>query len=89
MMAEAMTLTPQSHNSLTLKLTMMETSEHFCNFAQAPGDKQLQRHLSTASNNATYISKTSRNDLIASRAAVFTEKIAQRVRQAIFCSFSR
>jgi len=22
------------HNGLTLKLTMMETSEHFCNFAQ-------------------------------------------------------
>ena len=53
----------------------------------APGDKQLQRHLSTASNNATYISKTSRNDLIASCAAVFTEKIAQRVRQAIFLQF--
>ena len=34
MMEEAMTLTPQSHNSLTLKLTKMETSEHVCNFAQ-------------------------------------------------------
>jgi len=59
-------------------------------FRTDAGDMQLQRHLSTASNNATYISKTSQNDLIASCAAVLTEKIAQRVRQAnFFSSFSR
>jgi len=59
-------------------------------FRTDAGVLQLQRHLSTASNNATYISKTSQNDLIASCAAVLTEKIAQRVRQANFLSsFSR
>jgi hypothetical protein len=46
------------------------------------GDEELRNHLTNASSNATYISKTSQNQLIQSCGAVLTTKIVQRVHEA-------
>ena len=46
------------------------------------GDEELRNHLTRASSNATYISKTSQNQLIESCGAVLTTKIVQRVHEA-------
>ncbi|KAK3909080.1 52 kDa repressor of the inhibitor of the protein kinase [Frankliniella fusca] len=50
------------------------------------GDKKLEEHLKNAHSNATYISKTTQNELIEVIGEKILEKIMSRVREALFYS---
>jgi len=51
------------------------------------GDRVLQQHLESASSNATYISKTTQNELIKAAGDVIREKVLDRVAASRFLPY--
>ena len=49
----------------------------------------LEQHLKTCSKNASYISKTSQNDLISCCGQFITELVVRKIRESVFFNINR
>ena len=58
----------------------------FLQFRVRGGDKVLEQHLKTCSKNASYISKTSQNDLISCCGQFITELVVRKIKESQFFS---
>lgn len=56
------------------------------NLRISSGDETLQNHLLPSQSNATYISKTTQNELISIMGSLILKKVLDRVKQAKFYS---